>query len=512
VRFWENPEFVRHARAELRPARALTAAVLALVICGLVGLSSWGSTERNNPQEFFKVFYLWIMGMQFVVLTFWCASACGHAISREREMKTYDFLKTTRLTATELMVGQILGVPILAYFTVGCTVPVSVLLGILAAYPLSTIFWTSVLLVALALFVSVMSLWASMQLEGTSARSIGLLIVVPIAFGFGFAESTFPGFGAISIFPALLQLYKSNADMVRTVPTFYGRPVSFVFFTLILYATLGGWFALMLTRNLKKDLDQIRLLSRWQAIGFAVFLNILFYAFLDPARIVPGGSYLYTGDARYLRVGPVSTLAVSVNALILFVIGIAMLSPHEKLKVWWRKHAAGESGYLSETGPPWPWLIPAAVIAYALLVGEALGLQGSISVDQWNLRGAAIELLVCLVFVTGDILFLQWISLMQLKRPVATGIFYLVLYYTAAIILASVLSIVSPEVSRFLLGLLTPFSVFAIEGSPSSAIQAGAWPGIYAGLVAQVGVILLLLRIVSVRLSRPAVVPVVSEG
>jgi hypothetical protein len=508
VRFWENPEFVRHARAELRPARALTAAVLALVICGLVGLSSWGSTERNNPQEFFKVFYLWIMGMQFVVLTFWCASACGHAISREREMKTYDFLKTTRLTTTELMVGQVLGVPILAYFTVGCTVPVSVLLGILAAYPLGTIFWTYVLLVALALFVSVTSLWASMQLEGTSARSIGLLVIVPIAFGFGFADSAFPGFGAISVFPALLHLYKANADIARVTPTFYGRPVSFVFLTLILYASLGAWFALMLRRNLKKDIEQIRLLSRWQAIGFAIFLNMLFYAFLDPARIkTPSNHHMdFFGPAE------VSIFAVLVNALILFIVGIAMLSPHEQLKVWWRKHAAGESHYLSETGPPWPWLMPAALTAYALLVAEALGLRGSIAVDQWHLDLAAVQLLVCLVFVTGDILFLQWIALMQLKRPVTTGIFYLVLYYTAAGILTSVLSIVSPEASVFLLGLLTPSSVLVIDSNPVSAASPSVWPGIYAGLVVQVGVILLLLRIVSVRLSRPAVVPVLSEA
>ena len=46
--FWENPEFVRHVRAELRPARTLSTGVLALVICSLVGLSCWGSTGRER--------------------------------------------------------------------------------------------------------------------------------------------------------------------------------------------------------------------------------------------------------------------------------------------------------------------------------------------------------------------------------------------------------------------------------------------------------------------------------
>lgn len=507
--FWKNPEFVRLVRAELRPARALTAAVLALVICGLVGLSTWGSTESNHSNEFFKIFYLWTMGMQFVVLTFWCASACGQAISREREMKTYDFLKTTRLTTMELLVGKVLGVPILAYFTVGCTLPVSVLMGMVANYPLTTIFWTYALLVVLALFVSIMSLWASMLLEGTSARSIGLLVILPIAFGFDLIDSAFPGLGAISVFPALLQLYKANADMARVTPTLYGRPVSFVFLTLILYAAFGGWFALMLRQNLKKDIEQIRLLSRWQAIGFAAFLNVLFYAFLNPTKITITGINF---NGRYLTPEDVSTHAISVNGLVLFIIGIAMLSPQEKLKVWWRRHAADESPYLSEAGPPWPWLIPAAVIAYALLVAEALGLQGSIAVELWHLRLAALQLLVCLVFVTGDILFLQWIILTGMKRPVTKGILYLVLYYTAAGIFVGVLSNGAPQASSFLLGFLTPFSVFNTEATMLGAAQAVVWSGIYAGLVVQVGVILLLLRLLSARLSKPAIVPVLSEG
>ena len=202
-----------------------------------------------------------------------------------------------------------------------------------------------------------------------------------------------------------------------------------------------------------------------------------------------------------------ASLAIGVNALILIVIGLALLAPHENLKVWWRKHAAGEESYFSQSGPPWPWLIPAALIAFAMLAAEALGLERSIPVSQWHLGTAAMQLLVALVFVTRDILFIQWANLTRMKRPVLKGILYLWLYYTAAGILAGVFSVASTDQSRFVLGVLTPFSVFALD-SPTSTL----WPGIYVGLILQLVLIVLLLRVLSIRLRRPGIVPALSEG
>ena len=204
MRFWRNPEFVRHVRAELRPTRALTVALLVVVICALLGLFIW-STRPDNLRQFFRIFYGWLVGIQFVALGFWCASACGQAISRERELKTYDFLKTTRLTSAELLVGKLLGAPILAYFSLACSLPISVLAGILADFPLRAVFWTYVLLVALALFLGLIGLWLSLLLEKSNASAVGLLGLLPIGLTFGLVYSPFPGFGAISILPALFR-------------------------------------------------------------------------------------------------------------------------------------------------------------------------------------------------------------------------------------------------------------------------------------------------------------------
>ena len=332
-------------------------------------------------------------------------------------------------------------------------------LGILAGYSVGTLIGTYVLLLATALFVSVMGLWASMLVEGSGARSVGLLSIIPVGLAFGLAGTPFPGFGALSIFPALWSLYgvRRNGPLDRVQAVIFGQPVSFDWLTLILYASFGAWFVLMLRRNIKKDPEQTRLLSRWQAIGFAAFINFLFYAFLDSQMMLPRGPY-----NSWISPAQFSMVAVGLNALIFFVIGVAMLSPREKLRVWWRKHAAGEETYLSESGPPWPWLIPAAVLAYLMLAAEALSLYRLFPVAQWHLGAAALAFLVFLVFTARDILFLQWAILTRMKRPIVKGFLYLWLYYTAAGIVASVLSIAGPAGGRFVSEVLTPYGALKL--------------------------------------------------
>ena len=116
-RFWRNPLLILHVRSSLRPARAAMAAVLSLIVCGLIAMGCW-SGNSGNVREFWSSFYGWVLGAQFVLLGGWSASMCGHAVAQERQLKTFDFLKTTRLSSAEIMVGMVLGAPIVAYFII----------------------------------------------------------------------------------------------------------------------------------------------------------------------------------------------------------------------------------------------------------------------------------------------------------------------------------------------------------------------------------------------------------
>ena len=231
---------------------------------------------------------------------------------------------------------------------------------------------------------------------------------------------------------------------------------------------------------------------------FAIFLNVLFYACLDPMKV---------GGDRYNSLSPeeISALAMGLNGIILFLVGIAMLSPQEKLKVWYRRFAVREERYLAEYGPPWPWLMPAAVMAYVLLVAEAAGFERGGSLRDWRLGTAGVQLFVVLVFITRDVLFLQWCNLTRMKRSVVKGFLYICLYYMAAGILAAVVGGVTHR--DLLLGILTPFDVFSAR-----IVAPRAAPSIYIGIVLQIAVVLFLLKAISTRLRRPAIIPAASAA
>jgi len=70
-----------------------------------------------------------------------------------------------------------------------------------------------------------------------------------------------------------------------TAPRFLSLPVSPILLNFGLYATLGLWMYRMLVKNIKHSIEDIRLLSRWEALGFAVYCDFLFWAFWSPPTI-----------------------------------------------------------------------------------------------------------------------------------------------------------------------------------------------------------------------------------
>src|SRR5450432_3182978 len=186
LRFWQNPEFVRHRRSELRPARALAVALVVLVVCILVGLSCWATrladlerarqaaielggnwatrlpeNERLIGIEFWRRFYRSLILMQAAVLTFWSLLSCAQAVSGERERKTWDFQRTTGLKPIELLIGKVLGEPVLAYFIVLCCFPVALITGIAGQFSFLHILAAYLLLLVSALFIGLAGLWLS---------------------------------------------------------------------------------------------------------------------------------------------------------------------------------------------------------------------------------------------------------------------------------------------------------------------------------------------------------------
>jgi hypothetical protein len=203
LKFWQNPEFIRHCRSELRRSRMTTVALVVLFVCGLAILGSW-ATERAAEQPNHRSLYAEhsitvataregyypMMLMQFGVLTFWSLLSCTLGISRERERNTWDFQRTTRLLPSELLIGKLLGEPVLAYFIFLCVLPVTLVTGIIGHVPLLKILLADFVTLIAAIFIGIAGLWVSSLFENRS-RGIGLIAGLAV-YGIFLAPPVWP--------------------------------------------------------------------------------------------------------------------------------------------------------------------------------------------------------------------------------------------------------------------------------------------------------------------------------
>lgn len=521
-RIWSNPEFVRHRRAELRPTRAITVAAVVLLLCVLIGLACWSSQQnqllnlqraateygtqawkqrldliqQNFARQTWLLIFRWLIGLQGAALTFWALFSCAQSVSGERDRKTWDFQRTTRLTPTEILLGKLFGEPVLVYFAVLCAAPATLVSGLAGGLSLGAVLSILIFLAVVSLFLGLGGMWLSTLLESRT-RGVGLLAALGLyAFTlglFGMQDGGLPALAAMSPITGFIELLGNspNSSLSRHSAVLFGHAMPWLVMNILLCGSFGAWLWLMLVRNLKRDYPEIRPLSRWQAVGCAAFLNFLIYALLKPATDTGFERMGWFADAK-----TVAMFAVAMNGVFLFLMGLATLTPQERLKVW--RRTSEKSRLFADDGLPWPWLSISAVVAYALMVWGLLAWAHTLPLESSTLQSAAIRLLLVLVFVTRDVLFLQWCMLTRLRQPVVKGVLFLALYYAAAAVVTGLASVSSEHAARFVLALLTPVQVFDPE------IKGLAFPGMtYAGLLLQVAVIGVVVMAINSRLSRP---------
>jgi ABC-2 family transporter protein len=539
-KFWQNPEFIRHCRSELRRSRMTTVGLVVLFVCALTILACWAAakaqmtyyhsealilveptvhsaapTQRSNElaeddaEQDRRVLsphaertiasatalksYSPLMLMQFGVLTFWSLLSCAQAISRERERGTWDFQRTTRLSPSELLVGKLLGEPVLAYFIFLCALPVTLVVGITGRVHLLNIFLADFVTLIAALFIGIAGLWVSSLFESKS-RGIGLiagLAIYGIFLGsIGLTESPFSGLGGFSPLTTFLPLV--GRTLIPARPMLFGGPVLWLFMTALLYITFGAWLVLMLVRNLKKDVNEIRLLSHWQAVGCCAFLNFVLYALFDPMRANQFGS-----AADFV------SFMVFMNGIIFFFLGIAMLSTSERIDP---ERLLSARSFFSGNGLQWPWLMISAVVSYLLLIWGLFMWEGQLGFDRHVVGWAAISLLIVLVFMTRDVLFIQWCKLTRLRSPLLKGVLFLCLYYASVAVLFAVMDVTSHRAALGLANALTPAAAFTYSTSTLIPVSA------MLGIVIQVMAIAFLISAIRGRVQQTDLVAAAAAG
>jgi hypothetical protein len=214
---------------------------------------------------------------------------------------------------------------------------------------------------------------------------------------------------------------------------------------LVIDLLLAGWFLLAVVRNIKRDPNYYEIYSPLQALGFAMFINLLFVAFFrwDVARPMDGQSLLLT-----------------LNIVVFFSLGLGAMRNRERMRRILRSRESAAASWLDLA---WPTpLIVAGTAAAGLLV--ILGMEmGRNPRAEWDLKFALLRLLFFVAWITRDLQFLQWMSLRRGKHPLVVGILFLMVFYVCVLIVMAPLGIYSAVGRKAFSAFFVPSAVYSLD-------------------------------------------------
>jgi hypothetical protein len=274
---------------------------------------------------------------------------------------------------------------------------------------------------------------------------------------------------------------------------FFGVQVPSLFVSVVLYVSAGAWLLLILLRNLKKDFEDIRLLSRWQVVGFTVYLNLLVFALLDLRTVYSDSS---VSASSYIAFG-----YLGLNFVILWAVGLASLTPPARLRSGWVRASSSAAFDWSEDGLPWPWMAASALAAFLVFLLEAVVARRFIPFSEWSVGWLATGLLVLLVFAVRDVLFLQWCVLKGFRNPVVKGMLFLFLFYITVFTLVATAVTLDTLSFRSALAWFTPLGAL---GDPEFAAPVSVFVGVVLQIAISVYLVIAIRRRLALSLSASA--------
>jgi hypothetical protein len=476
---WANPELLRNARIQLRPGRAIAAAI----ICAAISLTAWWTIEVGHSTALFRI----TIQLQVLVLLLGGGIACLQSVHREKELNTFDYQRVTRLSSLELALGKLFGAPILAYFVVLCLMPLAIagaVVGPIETWPFLEAY--SVILLGCIAYHAFALLASTIIGRGGSAIMIfAFLILVAIT------SANTGGLNSQSNWQ-LQQLSPFAAgspamwdwDRLRWHDFFFGRQLQHFGVLLVLYAIFTAWFLLGIVRNLKRDPTVYEIYSPVQAFCFALYLNIVLLGFFNwkspiGAPIISERGYLIGYST--LPAADIEQSLLLGSAWIFFALGMLLLRNRERVRR--RVRAMGESaaGWWAGVWPA-PYVFGGVVLT-GLAIVELIRIYRQPGED-WDIASALFEVAFCAVWIARDVLYLQWMSLRRTRRPLMAGFLFLIVFYVCAGISFSTAAKVMSERSIALSALVAPSQLLPriVSWWPANKVLL---IGILAGLTAE---------------------------
>ncbi|MGD1895910.1 MAG: ABC transporter permease subunit [Phormidesmis sp.] len=349
-------------------------------------------------------------------------------LSKESRRGTINFLRMSPLSRREILVGKLLGVPILLYLGIGLLLPLHLLTGLGSTYPLTAILGFYSLLGALTFCFYAAGLWFA--LLGTGLQGLQTWLISGLSFGLltlglnithtRSSADWFHLFNPLQVLTAWLvkgtdgrTLFPFDQGpgngLFRSLSWLYlpvGDRVSwFLLFALANALVLGLWFWTVLERKFQMPTNT--LLSKRQSYGLTLYLSVIILGF--EMQYIPEKTQLQpTGYiSEYFWGYPISMMIWSL--LLMFL----LLPSKQSLLDWTRyRHQTSRSvaDLFHHDGSPsaFAFVTNMAIIGGVLLLG--VGAQGLIVGTMhppsifWTWLCCAAALIICSLVV-------QWISL-----------------------------------------------------------------------------------------------------
>ncbi len=404
-----NPEFLKYFRIQCRSKRLLAIIIPTVVITIIVSFLVWESNMRDLVKTGRQIFFILIF-VQFAIFYLFGSYQTSTSISKEKEQKTYNFQKITKLTAVDLLLGKLFGSPLIAYVFLATTIPLSLIAAIMG-----DISWQLFLGSYAFLLISGI-MWHSFGLLNSSIAEkstvfIPVLMVISI-LSFESLSNAYKGFLMFSPFTVVRSLFREEIRLT----VFYGLKINNFFFTMGLMIYITYWSLNTTVKRVKQDM--MISVNRKAIIYFLITLEVLILGMLW----IPDN--LHKIVEHFLVV----------NMTILFIAVFLLARRRSNLQLWIRERRLKKHNWLFWLNRHAPPLGPFIVIFLIQLAVLFIGIVGfTLFVD----RGSSAEAWRC--FFWGELevfcysvlvlAFIQFCALFVAKRYREVAFFYLVVYH-----------------------------------------------------------------------------------
>ena len=500
---WDNPEFVRNVRSQLRPGKVIATAIICAAISLVTGYALASAGNRHvatGP-------YGW--GLQILTTAFWLQAlmlaagggiACINSIQREKDQNTFDYQRVTRMRPLELALGKLFGAPVFAYFVFLCLMPLAIFGAVMGQRSFITVLAAYTALLAGTLAIHALALLMSLlSVRGShSAGILGLLVILGVSAAIGpgteyFRVHPFGPFYAGQMIswgawePAGTLNALNRMEPAWAVDVFFGVRVHHAPLMIAIDLLFAAWFLLAVVRNIKRDPNYYEILSPLQSLGFALFINFFLVAFFQWRAAPPIDCQAFL---------------LTLNIILFLCLGLGAIRNRERMRRILRTRE-GAAGWLDLAWPA-PVMIAGTVAAGMVAV---LGVnEGHDPAVEWNLGFALLRTAFFALWLTRDIQFLQWMGLRRGRHPLVVGLLFLIVFYVCVSILMGPFEVYSkPELTGFS-AFFFPSAVYYLDHS-AWFLRPAIWGAALAAQVILIAVFVGLQRQIIDELNSPSAAP-----